>query len=454
MRCRIFLVALTMFVLRLGHAHAQTSADYFRMRDFPLVETSETEIDFLSDYFRMGDFPLVETSETEIGFLQSLIGSAQIFLTPNTFGDYWPDYGYSWTDVRDGSACGSLSAVQRQSKVGTVALVMPKAQQSSEYIGLDLTNRISLEAIENRGLSDPITLQRLCAWLRHQNPAQIESYVRRASNLRSMEGLWTPADINLNEEYRFIGIGEVVREAAPDSIGWNLPDGSLLDWKIPQSVDLQPVDLEDDERARSRPLYRVMPTQWWNRGGQGGSEVFSIWRERDMTYIEKSNGWQWDRSHFSDWNVLRDETIYRLVPSEEAVKPYEIESAWVALKTLDGVVFLQPIEPRDEEPEPVDMAESRSGWTWSYDGADDDGPIYYLMPISGSINPNGLQQFNVSVDDHGTLSIDDFAAEEGTEFALWAADREQSGGNDWWLITEHTLRSPEFRVGIRVTDYR
>ena len=328
MRRRRFLVALTIFVLTLDHAHAQTTAGYLPMADLPLVETSETEI----------------------GFLKSLIGSAQIFLTPSTFGEYWPDYGYSWMDVRGGPGCDSLSAVQGRSKVGTVALVMPKAPQSSEYIGLDLTDRISLDTIEDRGVPNPVTLQRLCAWLSHENSAQIEDiedYVRRASDLWSMEGSWTPVDINLNEEYRFIGIGEIVAEAEPDSIGWKLPNGRLLEWEIPQ-----------------------------------------------------------------------------------------------------------PVESSNTELEPFDTDESRSGWTWGYDSDDDRGPIYYLMPTSGSTNPRQLQQFNLSVDDQGMVTSEDFPVEAGTTFTLWAADEEQSRGHDWWLITEHTLRSPEFTVGKRVTDYR
>ena len=71
MRRRMFLIALTMFVLTLRHAHAQTDVGYLPIEDLPLVETSETEI----------------------GFLKSLIGSAQIFFTLSTFGEYWPDYG-------------------------------------------------------------------------------------------------------------------------------------------------------------------------------------------------------------------------------------------------------------------------------------------------------------------------------------------------------------------------
>ena len=424
MRRRMFLIALTMFVLTLRHAHAQTDVGYLPIEDLPLVETSETEI----------------------GFLKSLIGSAQIFFTLSTFGEYWPDYGYSWSDVRDGAGCDSLSAVQSRSKVGSVALVMPKARQSSEYIGLDLTNRISRDTIEDREIPNPITLQRLCAWLSHENPAQIESYVRRAGDLWSMEGSWTPVEIDLNEEYRFVGIGEIVTEAEPDSIGWRLPDDGLLEWEIPQSVDLE----MDERQSLHGPLYRLIPTRRWNRLGRSGSAVtFSIWPERDTVYFEQFDVTKWDWDHRDG---LEDATIYRLVPSKKTVKPHEIESAWIALRTVDGSFLAQPVESSDTELEPLDTAVGRLGWTW-VDINDDGGPIYYLMPTGGSTDRRELQEFTVSVDDHGTVTVDDFPVEEGTTFTLWAADREQSGRDDWWLITEHTLRSPEFTVGIRVTDY-
>ena len=419
MRRRVFLSTLTMFVLTLDYAHAQTSTYDLQIRDLPLVETSETEI----------------------GFLKSLIGSAQIFLTPSTFGEYWPDYGYSWIDVRGGSGCDSLSAVQGRSKVGTVALVMPKARRSSEYVGLDLTNRISFDTIEDREVRDPITLQRLCAWLRHENPARIEGYVRRAGDLSSIEGSWTPVDIDLNEKYRFVGIGEIVTEAEPDSIGWKLPDGRLLEWEIPQSVDLEIQESQSSDGLR----YRLMPTRGWNRLDDSGSaETFSIWAEPATTYFEQLD----HRS--SELGGGEDATVYRLFPSEETVQPHEIESAWIALRMVDGVFVAQPVESTDTRLEPVDTAVSRSGWTWAHEG----GPSYYLMPTYGSTDPGELQRFNVSVDGQGTITVDELPVEEGMTFTLWAADGEQSGGDDWWLITEHTLRSPEFTVGIRVTDYR
>ena len=125
------------------------------------------------------DLPRVDATKTTVSLLNAAVGYGLALFAPTAFGEYWPDYGYSWGKARGGTGCESLNQKQRSADVGGVSLIAPSSDDSDRYVGIELTNRISSDigTAASRGVgSDTLTLQQLCRWLGNSNlTEQIEN---------------------------------------------------------------------------------------------------------------------------------------------------------------------------------------------------------------------------------------------------------------------------------------
>ena len=128
---------------------------------------------------RQSDLPTVEATETTVSLLNAAVGYGLALFAPTAFGEYWPDYGYSWATARGGTGCESLNQRQSSADVGGVSLIAPRSDEPTRYVGVELTNRISSDigTATSRGTgSDTLTLQQLCQWLGNSNlTGQIEN---------------------------------------------------------------------------------------------------------------------------------------------------------------------------------------------------------------------------------------------------------------------------------------
>ena len=207
------------------------------------------------------DLPVVEATATEVDFVKSLVGTGRILFAPKTFGEYWPDYGYSWGSVRHGAGCNVLNERQRLSEIGDVSIVAPKpglavvtAQTSDDvpvrYVGFEITNKILSDIRSDVPDESDLTLQQLCEWFRDDEATtQLESYFDRVSALWSANGTWTTATFDPGKQYQLISKGQIIDSNEAPQYGattWKVSEDKMLSWQVPQSPAIGFFDPDED----------------------------------------------------------------------------------------------------------------------------------------------------------------------------------------------------------------
>jgi hypothetical protein len=416
----------------------------------------------------------VEATETEVSFLTTLLGSARIFFAPNTFGEYWPDYGYSWTEARSRAGCDALNQDQNQSEIGRISLVTPRAGTDTGYIGLDLTSRISSDTNANidQKRQETVTLRQLCEWFADENATQIERYVGELSNLWSMEGTWTRSVIDSDRRYRLVGMGQVVTpdEEESGSIEWNVPNGNLLEWYAPalEAVGSEPV-WRYNTGMPNGPIYYLRPTS--------GERVLETIQEFQVTVDDEG------RINAEDLPRLSAGTSFELWTEAESTTPSVSINPWLTAGTwtragIDSdrryrlVGMGQVIEPDEREPGSIEWNVPGGNFVewyapsfdpvgsetvWRYNSEVPGGPVYYLRPIAGNSALENIQQFRTVIDEEGRISAETLPSiPSGSSFSLWAEieTSEHYTSSEWWLMTDHTVPNPEWTVGNRFLGSR
>lgn len=206
------------------------------------------------------DLPVVEATATEVDFVKSLVGTGRILFAPKTFGEYWPDYGYSWGSVRHGAGCNVLNERQRLSEIGDVSIVAPKpglsvvtAETSNDvpvqYVGFEITNKILSDIHSDVPDKSDLTLQQLCEWFRDDEATtQLESYFDRASALWSANGTWTTATFDPGKQYQLISKGQIINSNEAPQYGattWKVSEEKLLSWQVPQNPAIDFLDPDE-----------------------------------------------------------------------------------------------------------------------------------------------------------------------------------------------------------------
>ena len=193
--------------------------------------------------------PIVKGTKTEVGPVKFLVGSLLVFLAPRKFGDYWPDYGYSWAKARNTRACEMLEMNGRwaNTKVGRVRVVATKGDDEEGLIGLELRPRKNDEAQgthETQGNDDvaELTVEQLCDLLRDEEATgAIESAMAAIANWgkdlpTTVE--WQAMPVDKVKVYSLMWKGSVVdtKPMAMAHTAWKLPHDRYIAWEAAEPM--------------------------------------------------------------------------------------------------------------------------------------------------------------------------------------------------------------------------
>ena len=203
--------------------------------------------------------PRVEATKTEVGPGQYLWGSALLLAVPDKFQDYWPDYGYRWSNAAYIELCGAMANATDTAgeSLGRVRLVAESGDKAERLVGVELrpaTKRSEEEAQRTAKSQDAgtnFTMEQLCALLENDAGRQrIETMVKLMAGTGIdllKTGKWHRQTMQVDEEpdtkmaeYLLLWMGSGVHEGVDvaDKVSWSAKGKPVVIWNYPSVAKL------------------------------------------------------------------------------------------------------------------------------------------------------------------------------------------------------------------------
>ena len=216
--------------------------------------------------------PVVKENKTEIGLGKYLGGTTLLLLQSGVFQKYWPDYGYAWTHAEDPGFCVDIldNQVRKNADIGKVRLVTPNPENQHEFVGIDLTPRLTAgQDVEKRKneFSSPtkrhpvkdyrVTLESFCEMIQDEKgKIWLQAAVAFARDNAAIglpaNAIWQKVDTNEDvpippwKKYKLAWRGTIIEETdgANGKETWKLGDsGKAIAWQTYTTPKLKELEL-------------------------------------------------------------------------------------------------------------------------------------------------------------------------------------------------------------------
>ena len=209
-----------------------------------------------------GGLPIVEATKTEVGPGKYLWGSALLLAVPDRFQEYWPDYGYRWSNATYVELCRDRgqSDSMESSNLGRVRLVAEAGEKAERLIGIELRpdgeTANEPPSGESKTTTDKaeFTVEELCALLSDDVGRQrVESMVRLMAGVGTNvleSGKWHGKKLDFVQDagldkskYMLLWMGSGVEEGldVAGKINWVAEGKPVVVWHQPSKVTLESV---------------------------------------------------------------------------------------------------------------------------------------------------------------------------------------------------------------------
>ena len=205
--------------------------------------------------------PIIKGTKSEVGFWNYIWGSALILAAPKKFGDYWPDYGYRWSNSAYLELCGWLGHDEPapDAYLGRVRMVAASPQDAERLIGveLELEEHIKATLAADESLRPPanskpgLSLNQLCELFDNDVARTYTETVVRAMAADPADilssGTWKSDQATfevvrraMDYDYMLIwqGLGLDIAAAADHGVKWTLHPAHEVVWEQPKHVQL------------------------------------------------------------------------------------------------------------------------------------------------------------------------------------------------------------------------
>ena len=205
--------------------------------------------------------PIIKGTKSEVGFWNYIWGSALILAAPKKFGDYWPDYGYRWSNSAYLELCGWLGHDEPapDAYLGRVRMVAATPQDAERLIGveLELEEHIKATLAADESPRPPanskpgLSLNQLCELFDDDvartytetvvramaaDPADILSSGTWKSDQATFEVVRRAMDYDYMLMWK--GLGLDIAAAGDHGVKWTLDPAHEVVWEQPKHVQL------------------------------------------------------------------------------------------------------------------------------------------------------------------------------------------------------------------------